>query len=551
MTKPPESDVLSQLTAFLGRYLQCSEHQRVVLALWLLHTYTFSAAHVTPFLSIQSSYKQSGKTFCLQLLGLLSHNPLYTSALTASALARVKPKPSAVFLDECQATFGTRSKAKALALRALLAGSFHRDPLGADAITLPSALPFCPKAFAGVGQLPQELADRSISIILEPLGARTFLGFDYRRQRVVGGKPPFSHSHVEHPPSASWGMSDIAPGEISTPGEPPARDHVSQLNSMGQQPPSAASYNDGIPNVAEFPRFNLSQIAKDAQPLKKLLSAWAKDNLARLMDLPPYPRQDFPPDFSSRRQDLCEPLLHLADAVGGLWSKRARRALYLVFEQEAAFDFQPALQLLQDIQHCFVFHNNPDRLATSTLLDWMHNLPARPWDVDGPLTSRMLARLLLALDIRPRLRRLGQEGPARGYQVQDFEDAWRRHLEAMPIHRFRAAFGPNFRYDSLQQPDFLHKDTPLPPEVEALLDQAKGNTQTHDSIAETAPISPTLAPVQSKTQNQKSQIPNNHAVCNGLAESVNAASAQVATDHLPAQLTPSPDASMGLSSSSN
>src|SRR5579864_1041475 len=70
---PPMDGVhlLSQITEFIARYLHCSEHQRTVLALWVLHTHCIGAATLTPYLAIRSDRRQSGKTLCLQLLSLL------------------------------------------------------------------------------------------------------------------------------------------------------------------------------------------------------------------------------------------------------------------------------------------------------------------------------------------------------------------------------------------------------------------------------------------------------------------------------------------------
>src|SRR5438045_9327548 len=89
----PEIDgsaLLDQVSQFIGRYLQCSEHQRTVMALWVFHThhYCLPAAPFTPYLSIQSTQKQSGKTLCLQLLSLLCDSPALTVGFTTSNLTR-------------------------------------------------------------------------------------------------------------------------------------------------------------------------------------------------------------------------------------------------------------------------------------------------------------------------------------------------------------------------------------------------------------------------------------------------------------------------------
>src|SRR5579864_2296934 len=162
------ANLLEQVSQFIGRYLQCSDHQRTVLALWVLHTHCSTAAQVTPYLAIQSAQKQSGKTLCLKLLSLLCDFPALTAGFTANALTRRIDGPiSTVLLDECQATVGTRARSKGPALRAILASGYQCGIGYTDATHERQV--FSPKAFAGMGQLPEALADRSISIILEPL----------------------------------------------------------------------------------------------------------------------------------------------------------------------------------------------------------------------------------------------------------------------------------------------------------------------------------------------------------------------------------------------
>lgn len=255
-------------------------------------------------------------------------------------------------------------------------------------------------------------------------------------------------------------------------------------------------------------RFHLSQATKEAQPLKELLSAWAKDHLPQLKELPPCSPDDFPPNLSPRRQDLCEPLLQLADALGGSWPQRTRQALTAVFAQEAAFDLQPALQLLADVRHCFQFHSFPERLSTLTLMDWIRTLPARPWDADGPLTPRAFARLLLAFDIRPRLQRLGQEGPARGYQLHDFMEPWRRHLGAMPIHKFPPALPPGFQWSS--EPKTCSREDARSAEM-----KAAQQPPTAQDVSEQQDLERLAAGSQ---QLGASEITNNDGPCNTITQ---------------------------------
>src|SRR5579871_355137 len=168
--EPIDGDqLLHAVSNFFARYLHCSEHQRTVLALWVLHTYSYQAAQVTPYLSIQSAQKQSGKTHCLVLLQLLCENAAFVSGLTTSTLFKLLQGPAAtLLLDESQASVGTRNRNKAPVLRAALAGG-SLAAAGLDPVLRPEPRnKFCPKAFAGRGPLPQDLADLSIPIILEP-----------------------------------------------------------------------------------------------------------------------------------------------------------------------------------------------------------------------------------------------------------------------------------------------------------------------------------------------------------------------------------------------
>jgi hypothetical protein len=123
--KAPQSQaepktIIDQVAQFIARYLQCTEHERNVLALWVLHTRCFSAAQVTPYLSISSSEKQSGKSLCLQLLSLLCPNPALSSGFTAATLSKrtdCADRPT-FLLDEAQITLGSRARSKNPTLRA-------------------------------------------------------------------------------------------------------------------------------------------------------------------------------------------------------------------------------------------------------------------------------------------------------------------------------------------------------------------------------------------------------------------------------------------------
>jgi hypothetical protein len=359
--KPPK--LLDQISAFLARYLQCSEQQRIVLALWVLHTHCFSSARATPYLAIQSSRKLSGKTLCLRLLSLLCSNSALTSGYTAAALVnRIHSQagnPPTFLLDESPATLGSRRRPKSPKLHAILSSGFQLGIGYTDRAS--ERIIFSPKAFAITGKLPESLSDRSIPIVLHPL------------------RPKDQGSEVE--------------------------------------------------------RFDLLRAQQEIAPIVAAIQKWSKKNLSALKTMSAYKRQDFPAEFSERTQDMVEPLLHLADALGGDCPAIARRVLLAVFKDQEKQQREESTQLLSAIFRAFEHHGSPDRLPTADLLLWLNSLPDHPWEAVGPINAPGLARLLRPLGIHPRLQRIGKSSPARGYQKQDFAKAWSEAGVAPPPAR--------------------------------------------------------------------------------------------------------------------
>src|SRR5205807_1852481 len=140
--------MLDRLARFFRQYLHCTADQLAVLSLWTMHTHCFSAARSTPYLNICSHEKQSGKSLCLELLGLVCANAWYATGVTCGALTRkvVSTRPT-VLLDECQTVFGASDKRiRGLLLNGCKRGGvyelFHGRDSSASVVDV-----FCPKAF--------------------------------------------------------------------------------------------------------------------------------------------------------------------------------------------------------------------------------------------------------------------------------------------------------------------------------------------------------------------------------------------------------------------
>lgn len=81
----------------------------LAVALFVLHSWAFDAAHATPYIVIESPEKRSGKTRLLDVLALLCRSPLKAASVTAAAVYQsVESRRPTLLIDECDAVFGGR-----------------------------------------------------------------------------------------------------------------------------------------------------------------------------------------------------------------------------------------------------------------------------------------------------------------------------------------------------------------------------------------------------------------------------------------------------------
>jgi hypothetical protein len=165
--------MLDQFVDFVRRYVVLSEAQLVAASLWIAHTHAFEAADATPYLSITSAEKESGKTRLLEVLDLLVARPWYTGRVSAAVLARkVDAETPTLLLDESDATFNGE-KEYAETLRGMLNTGHRKGGCSSlcvgqgAALTYTDLSTFCPKAVAGIGELPDTVASRAIAIRLK------------------------------------------------------------------------------------------------------------------------------------------------------------------------------------------------------------------------------------------------------------------------------------------------------------------------------------------------------------------------------------------------
>jgi uncharacterized protein DUF3631 len=349
-----EHQILDEIVTFVLRFVSLSHVQASVIALWVIHTHALEAAYTTPYLSVTSAEKQSGKTRLLEVLNAVVRNPWLTGRASAAVLVRkIDAQCPTLLLDESDAAFGG-DREYTEALRGVLNYGHSHDGVtslcisqGAK-ITFKDFRVFCPKAIAGIGQLPDTVADRSIPI---------------RMKRRAKGEP------VE--------------------------------------------------------RFRPRLVREESERLRHRIAAWSGRNLPVLRDARPV----LPDNLSDRQVDGAEPLLAIADLVGGDWPQRGRAALVALLTGEAAEDQSVGVRLLATIREVFD-QQCQTRLATADLINAVCEVDPQWLDFSygRPLGAAALARVLKRYGISAQRLRFADGRNLRGYERDAFEDAWDRYL---------------------------------------------------------------------------------------------------------------------------
>jgi hypothetical protein len=165
--------LLDEIYEHVRRFVNLTVVQALIVSLWVVHTYVIAAADATPYLAITSPEKRSGKSRLLEVLASLVAIAWLTGGVSAAALYRKIDRDSpTLLLDESDAAF-KGDKEYAEVLRGTLntghrRGGTHDCCVKEDGnITIKAFSTFCPKAIAGIGKLPDTVADRSIHFCMK------------------------------------------------------------------------------------------------------------------------------------------------------------------------------------------------------------------------------------------------------------------------------------------------------------------------------------------------------------------------------------------------
>ncbi len=161
--------ILEEACRFIGRFsVLPSRAAGYLLPLFAASNWIYQAFTETPRIHVSALGYGAGKTRVMKLTGLLCPNPVMMAKITGPALYHIidEMHPAPLQLDEADAVFSQGQRAEDL--RGILnagyeySGRVYRVTKG-EATGYPV---FCPAMFAGKGQLPRSLEDRSITVMM-------------------------------------------------------------------------------------------------------------------------------------------------------------------------------------------------------------------------------------------------------------------------------------------------------------------------------------------------------------------------------------------------
>jgi hypothetical protein len=173
-------------------------------------------------------------------------------------------------------------------------------------------------------------------------------------------------------------------------------------------------------------RFRERKVIEVTRPLRERAAWWAEQNLDALKVAEPA----LPEALDDRAQDIAEPLLAIAERIGGRYPQDLADAMVRLRGGSSADDGDEKIRLLADLRRIYD-EEGEDFLASEVLAKALAREKDSPWREYGwkreRITPTAMASLLREFGIRPVQHQEGGER-ARGFYRRQFEDAWARFL---------------------------------------------------------------------------------------------------------------------------
>ena len=174
-------------------------------------------------------------------------------------------------------------------------------------------------------------------------------------------------------------------------------------------------------------RLRMNRPPAEAATLKTRIEQWVASHLEDLTVSEPV----LPDGLNDRAQDVCEPLLAIADLADPSLGSQARQAfITLTNAQQAGSEESVGVMLLASIKAAFDSDGAP-QLSTDELINRLCDDPEAPWGQwrgQGRIDPRALARILKPYGIRSKSLGDPINRGKKGYGRYEFEDTWSRYL---------------------------------------------------------------------------------------------------------------------------
>jgi hypothetical protein len=205
-----------QVASFIRRFVHMTDEQLLAVSLWALFTWVVDSFDVAPYLDVSSPTRECGKTRLFECLELVCKAPRRCTGHTEATLFRmVAAEHPTMLMDEIDTTFGKDPKLYA-GIRGVLdeghrrGGSVPRMVGEGKRMEIRYFDVFGPKAFAGIGNLPETVATRSIPIRLEKM-PRSERVERFRRRYVDAGVADLLTQLAEWSDSVTPSLQDAQP----------------------------------------------------------------------------------------------------------------------------------------------------------------------------------------------------------------------------------------------------------------------------------------------------------------------------------------------------
>lgn len=165
-----DGTLVADLIKFIGRYVVMTDAQKIVLAVYAIHTHIAAHCQQTPYIFIHSPEPECGKSRLMEVLELLVEKPwMIVNPSDAVLFRKVHQSMPTLLWDEIDAVFNPKSAQYHEEQRGML-DQGHRRHGRVPRFVGDKVVEFgvyCPKVFAGIGTLPDTLSRRSIPISLK------------------------------------------------------------------------------------------------------------------------------------------------------------------------------------------------------------------------------------------------------------------------------------------------------------------------------------------------------------------------------------------------